>query len=99
MTNEDSGRLRKIIKPPDYLIGNETINLENLRHTKNDSLSVKCVAEAHHNVFKNRYLQTGNFKKIRLRRAFLVNGYTTLRYTLIWLSSVCEPAGDTERTY
>ena len=39
--------------------------------------------------FKNHYLQTGNFKKIRLRRAFLVNGYTTLRYTLIWLSSVC----------
>ena len=38
-------------------------------------------------------------KKIRLRRAFLVNGYTTLRYTLIWLSSVCEPAGDTERTH
>ena len=55
VTNEDSDRLRKTIKPPDYLYRNEKFNLENLRQTKNNSLSVKCMTEVKHNVFKNSY--------------------------------------------
>ena len=42
ITNEDKNRLRKTIKPPNYLGGNETlINLENMRKIKNNDLSLK----------------------------------------------------------
>ena len=55
VTNEDFGRLRKTIKPPDYLTRNQILNLEKLRQTKNDSLSVKCMTEVKHNVFRDSY--------------------------------------------
>ena len=55
VTMEDTNRLRKIIKPPDYLVNNETIRLGNMRQTKNDSLSVKCLADAHHSAFRNSF--------------------------------------------
>ena len=55
ISNDDMGRLRKNIKPPEYLSGNETINLKHLRKIKNDSLSLKCITEAHSCVFKNSF--------------------------------------------
>ena len=57
ISNDDiSTRLRKTIRPPEYLLGTEnTINLEELRKTKNDHLSIKCVTEANSHVFKNSF--------------------------------------------
>ena len=73
ITNEDTSRLRKAIKPPKYLLGNETINLENMRNTKNDSLSIKCIPEVHSSVFKNcfffRTVQEWNRVPIEIRSA------------------------------
>ena len=55
ITIVDTSRLRKTIQPPKYMIGNEVVDLENLRQTKNDSTSVKCMVEAKNNVYKNSY--------------------------------------------
>ena len=47
----------RTIKPPDYLGvgGNEKLNLDNLRKTKNDEMSLKCENEAHSNNFKHSF--------------------------------------------
>ena len=55
VSHEDICRLRKTIKPPEYLIGNKTIDLGNLRQTKNDSLSIKCSIEANNSAFTNSF--------------------------------------------
>ena len=55
ITDNDTCRLRRTIKPPNYLICNETIHLQNLRQTKNDTLSIKCTIDANNNAFKNSY--------------------------------------------
>ena len=57
LSNDDiSTRLRKTIKPPEHLLENEnSINLEELRKTKNDRLSIKCIIEANSRVFKNSF--------------------------------------------
>ena len=53
--NDDFCRLRKNIKPPDYLLSNKTINLEYLRKTKYGKLSLKCTTEVRSQAFKNSY--------------------------------------------
>ena len=55
ITNEDKSRLRRTIKPHDYLGGNETLNLENMRKNKNDDLSLKCVSDAHSSILRNSF--------------------------------------------
>ena len=55
LDDEESSRLRSTIRPPDYLMVNETINLENMRNTRNDKLSLKCVNELNSNTYRNSY--------------------------------------------
>ena len=73
LTNEDTSRLRKTIQPPSYLGGNETLNLEKMRKTKNDNLSLKCTTCVNSNVFKNsffyRTVQEWNRIPIEIRSA------------------------------
>ena len=60
ITNEDKSRLRRTIKPPDYLGGNETFNLENMRKNKNDDLSLKCVSDAHSSILRKSFFFRGH---------------------------------------
>ena len=55
-TNDDlRSRLRNIIRPPDYLNSNETLDLQNLRKTKNDELSLNCTIDVTSSIYKSSF--------------------------------------------
>lgn len=57
ITDNDRCRLRRTIRPPDYLgvQNNDKLDLDNLRKTKNDDMSLKCENEAHSNNFSKSF--------------------------------------------
>lgn len=55
LDDEETSRLRSSIRPPDYLIVNETVNLGCMRNTMRDKLSLKCVNELNSSAYRNSY--------------------------------------------
>ena len=73
VTDEDRSKLRKNIKPPDYLEANEILDLGQLRKTKSNEFSLKCIKDVNSNIFKNcfffRTLQEWNRIPTEIRSA------------------------------
>ena len=54
-TTEERSRLRTTIRPPNYLNSNETLNLDSMRKTKNDELSLNCTINVSNNTYKSSF--------------------------------------------
>ena len=54
-TNEERVRLRSTIRPPNYLNSNETLDLDNMRKTKNDKLSLNCTIDVSSPTYKSSF--------------------------------------------
>ena len=55
ITQEDRGRLRTHVRPPNYLSQSSTIDLSTMRLNRQDELSLKCSLEPKASTFKNGF--------------------------------------------